>query len=190
MNRHKKDIKINIGSGRAYLSGFINIEGNIVSKKNIFLDIRVGLPYPRESVKFIYASHFLEHFYFDELQAILREIYRVLCFGGVFRIVVPDLEQAILHYANKNDAFFSEFPRGFASTGGKFVNFIFCDGQHKTAFDFSFIRELLLQAGFSKNNIEKLSASESVYLDKHDFDQLRSIEELNAINSLFVEARK
>ena len=34
--------------------------------------------------------------------------------------------------------------------GGKFSNFIFCDGQHRTAFDYDYLREVLISVGFSE----------------------------------------
>ena len=35
-------------------------------------------------------------------------------------------------------------------TPGRFSNFVFCDGQHRTAFDFSYLDEVLRAAGFQE----------------------------------------
>ena len=41
-----------------------------------------------------------------------------------------------------------DYPRHFDSLGGRFSNFVFCDGQHRTAFDLSYLDEVLRAAGF------------------------------------------
>jgi prepilin-type processing-associated H-X9-DG protein len=40
------------------------------------------------------------------------------------------------------------FPLSFESLGGRFSNYVFCDGQHPTAFDFGYMSEVLRGAGF------------------------------------------
>ena len=41
------------------------------------------------------------------------------------------------------------FPRPYRSRGGRVVNLLFCDGQHRMGFDFSLMQELLEEAGFT-----------------------------------------
>lgn len=65
------------------------------------LDVRKGLPYKDNTVKYIYASHFLEHFSRKDAEYFLKECYRVMKKGGVIRIVVPDLQAGIKNYINK-----------------------------------------------------------------------------------------
>lgn len=145
-----RPIYLNLGSGANYFDGFINIDGNILRKIDMWLDLRNGLPFPNDSVDGIYSCHLFEHFYMDELEKILKECYRVLKSEGGMRVLVPSLERAVIAYVNREDHWFSEFPRAFKSLGGKLQNFIFCDGQHKIAFDFSFLEEILEEAGFLK----------------------------------------
>jgi predicted SAM-dependent methyltransferase len=98
----------------------------------------------------IYSTHVSEHLYPDELKNVLCECARVLKRGCGTRIVVPSLSNAIFAYNLKNVAWFSQFPRHYESLGGRFSNFIFCDGQHRTAFDSDYMREMLISAGFSE----------------------------------------
>jgi len=188
--RNKANLEIHLGCGQIHLDGFINIDGNINSKKDLLLDMRAGLPFQNESVKFLYSSNTFEHFYLDELGFILRECYRVLSVAGILRIVVPDLEMGVHHYIKKDFDFFSGFPENFSSIGGKFANFIFCSGQHKVAFDFSFLKELLLKVGFREENIKKISYGQSVYLNAPTLNKLNFIEASIAKGDLFVEAIK
>jgi predicted SAM-dependent methyltransferase len=140
---------LHLGCGPNYLPGFLNIDGNFFYKLDLWLDVRNGLPFPSNSVDSIYSTHMFEHFYPDELQVLLRECLRVLKPGGGIRLIVPNLASAIFAYSQRQSAWFDDsFPRHFDSLGGRFSNFVFCDGQHRTAFDFSYLDEVLRQSGF------------------------------------------
>jgi predicted SAM-dependent methyltransferase len=143
--------QLHLGCGTKYLPGFLNIDGNLFNRIDLWLDVRNGLPYPSNTVDSIYSTHMFEHFYPDELQSLLRECQRVLKPGGGIRLIVPNLASAISAYSQKQSAWFDDsFPRHFDSLGGRFSNFVFCDGQHRTAFDFSYLDEVLRQSGFSE----------------------------------------
>jgi len=139
---------LHLGCGPKYLPGFVNIDGNLFSKIDLWLDVRNGLPFGANSVDSIYSTHMFEHFYSDELSRLLEECVRVLKPGGGVRLIVPNLESAIRAYGAGENQWFDSFPRDFQSLGGRFSNFIFCDGQHRTAFDFTYLDEVLRKAGF------------------------------------------
>jgi predicted SAM-dependent methyltransferase len=61
-------------------------------------DVVRGLPVPPGSAKVVYCSHVLEHLALDELRVAIRNVYSYLCPGGVFRMVLPDLEQLARSY--------------------------------------------------------------------------------------------
>src|SRR5690349_19733292 len=102
------------------------------------------------SVDRIYTCHVLEHFYADQLTMVLVECARVLKPGGGMRILVPSLESACRAYLAGDVAALSHFPRPYRSIGGRLVNIIFCDGQHRMGFDLSLAEELLADAGFGE----------------------------------------
>lgn len=56
-----------------------------------FGDIVRGLPVADNSASAVYASHVLEHLAYDDFGTALRNTYRILKPGGVFRFIVPDL---------------------------------------------------------------------------------------------------
>src|ERR1700694_5251240 len=58
-----------------------------------FWDARMPLPLRQESVQYAYSSHTLEHFLPHRALAVVRDVLRVLQRGGLFRVVLPDLEQ-------------------------------------------------------------------------------------------------
>ena len=153
---------LNIGSGAKSHWDFVNIDGNIFRHPDMWLDLKNGIPFASETVDGIYASHVLEHFYYKEVMKIFRESYRVLRPGGALRMIVPSMEGAIAAYLDGNRSWFSEFPTKFESLGGRFANFLFCDGQHRLAFDFSFAEEVMRAAGFS--SIVRMNYGESKLL--------------------------
>lgn len=63
-----------------------------------------GLPLPSGSCAGVYASHVLEHLSLRELDLALKETARLLAAGGVFRLVVPDLEGLCRDYVSAADS--------------------------------------------------------------------------------------
>jgi hypothetical protein len=57
-----------------------------------------GLPLRNESCTAVYASHVLEHLALEDFRIALKNTYNILTIGGVFRLVVPDLEWCIKEY--------------------------------------------------------------------------------------------
>lgn len=63
-----------------------------------FGDITRGLPLPAGSAKAVYASHVLEHLSYDDARKAVRNTLALLKPGGVFRLIVPDLEVRVHRY--------------------------------------------------------------------------------------------
>jgi hypothetical protein len=61
-------------------------------------DVVRGLPVAAGSAKALYCSHVLEHLALEDLRKALRNCYSLLCDGGIFRLVLPDLETHIVDY--------------------------------------------------------------------------------------------
>ncbi|MBA3023721.1 MAG: methyltransferase domain-containing protein [Proteobacteria bacterium] len=61
-------------------------------------DITKGLPIIGASCDAVYCSHVLEHLSLDDCRVALRNTYKILKPGGVFRFVLPDLEYLIRLY--------------------------------------------------------------------------------------------
>ncbi len=62
-------------------------------------DIVEGLPVSDGSAVGVYCSHTLEHVPRDDLPVALRNTFRILRRGGLFRLVVPDLRWRAARYA-------------------------------------------------------------------------------------------
>jgi predicted SAM-dependent methyltransferase len=181
-----KDAYLNIGCGEKYIDEMINLDGNIFRKKDIWLDVSLGLPFLDLSIGGIYASHLLEHFNGENVKKLLKEFHRVLKTGGVARLVVPSLEYAITAYNEGNLNKLPEWPEKYHSIGGRFNNFMLCANQHFTMFDFTFLEELLKGSGFSEIYREEPYHSSYFKSEHLKFESDPSIRD----SSLFIEALK
>jgi predicted SAM-dependent methyltransferase len=142
----KRD-RAHIGCGKNYLPGFVNLEANFQRKCDYLLDVRAGLPFPDESLVFLYSCHMLEHLHITESIALLKECYRVLKRDGYMRLTLPDFRFVLQILAGEESC---DFPRSFKSLEGQAINHLFCDGQHKYGYSREVLEEIALPLGFSK----------------------------------------
>jgi len=63
-------------------------------------DIVKGLPIENDSCDGVYCSHILEHLALDDFRVALRNTYKILKHGAIFRLVLPDLFQCASKYVN------------------------------------------------------------------------------------------
>ena len=61
-------------------------------------DIIKGLPLQNNTIKGVYCSHVLEHLSLLDLRKSLKNVYKILKKGGIFRAVLPDLRQYCFQY--------------------------------------------------------------------------------------------
>jgi predicted SAM-dependent methyltransferase len=182
-------VVLHLGSGGNCIRkpGFINIDGNPFQPKNLWLDITIGLPFPANSIDAIVASHVLEHLKERQVRKVLEESYRVLKPGGGVRFITPNLGKAIEAYVQGDMAFFSDWPDPRNSMGGKFNNYLLCRDQHRLMFDFGFLKEFLLAAGFEP--CREVSPRESRIFGAADLEEIQKGTSEDQ-RSLFVEAFK
>jgi len=81
-------IKLNLGSGKDYREGFINIDNSPYIKKDMTFDLDT-YPYPfaGNSVDFVLAMAVIEHL--KDMKAFMEEMHRILKQGGKLRFRVP-----------------------------------------------------------------------------------------------------
>jgi predicted SAM-dependent methyltransferase len=141
-------VRVQLGPGQKnYLPGWINVDANIFTAKcDVWADLRDPLPFHDETVDAFYSHHVIEHL--SNLRSHLREVYRCLKSGGVYRVGGPNGDAAIKKFVEGDEQWFDNFPDQRASIGGKFENFIFCRQEHLTILTFSYLEELMTNAGF------------------------------------------
>lgn len=77
---------------------------NTTFPKNVrYGDIIKGLPIAENSCDGVYCSHTLEHLSLNDFRRALKNSYKILKQGGIFRCIVPDLECAARNYVTELD---------------------------------------------------------------------------------------
>jgi predicted SAM-dependent methyltransferase len=185
--RHAAPLLLHLGSGLHPIAGFVNIDANPLRRPDLWLDLRLGLPFRDDSVAAAYCCHTLEHFAEPDVRNILREAWRVLKPGCGVRLVTPDLGKAIAAYVAGRIDWFDDFPDSRRSLGGRFTNYLLCRDQHRLMFDFSFMAEILHDAGFI--DIVERSPHESALFERSYLASFE-YEQPAGYHSLFVEAYK
>lgn len=77
---------------------------NVIFPDNVkYGDIIKGLPEQDNSCDGVYCSHTLEHLALDDFRKALRNTYKMMKPGGIFRCVVPDFAWAARSYVEAYD---------------------------------------------------------------------------------------
>ncbi|GAB4501658.1 MAG: hypothetical protein Fur0035_12010 [Anaerolineales bacterium] len=142
-------LKVQLGPGkRNYLPGWVNLDANFLTAKiDVWADLRNPLPFHDNSIDALYSHHVIEHL--RNMPAHLREAFRCLKPGGIYRLGGPNGDAAMRKYLEGDLAWFGDFPDKRRSIGGRMENFIFCRQEHLTILTFSYLEELLSDAGFT-----------------------------------------
>ena len=83
---------LHIGCGKVILQDWINIDLDALEGVDLVYDIKKGIPFNNNTIKYIFAEHFLEHLTREEGLFFLKECHRVLRKGGVLRLSTPNLD--------------------------------------------------------------------------------------------------
>lgn len=119
-------------------------------------DIIRGLPVALKSCKGVYCSHVLEHLALTDCRIALLNTYKILQPGGIFRLVLPDLEFYLNQYQNdpSKDAaitFMRETSLGHEQrlrSLRQYLISLFGNSQHLWMWDYKSIKSELEVAGF------------------------------------------
>lgn len=131
----QQEIKLNIGSGKQALEGYVSIDAH-------FGNIAFPLAYGDETVAECRASHILEHFPQGQTLDVLKDWARVLKPGGWLKIAVPDFTYIAKEYVEGN---VDGLPLFGYLMGGQLDE----NDYHKAAFNEATLRYLLVEAGLT-----------------------------------------
>lgn len=178
---------LNLGCGPNIEGGFCNLDVEWRPGVDVCCDVTKGLPFPDAYVSGIFTEHMIEHVSFDAALFVFRECRRILCKGGVMRIIVPDGALYLAEYAKyragepykmpvaEEDERLFPFVTPMIS-----VNRICRAYDHLFLWDFETLRPALFKSGFS--SVERRSFGEGV-----DLKLLRDAPD-RRVESLYVEA--
>ena len=144
-------MKVHLGPGQGnYLPGWINLDANrFTARVDVWANLLDPLPFRDVTVDVFYSHDVIEHLPDAFLPTHFRDMHRALKPGGVIRVGGPNIDNAIRKFVEGDAAWFWNFPDDRKSLGGKFANFVLCRGEHLTVLTFSYLDELLTDAGFS-----------------------------------------
>ena len=138
-------IRINLGCGRDYKEGYINVDIVTDFPVDVVADLSKPLPFKDNYADEIFASDILEHFTKEDGEVFLKECFRVLKVGGVCIIRTHNLDQIITQF--KDDPWvMKHFIYGNTEHTGVW-------GAHKYAYGKEELEMILAYIGFGKVNI-------------------------------------
>jgi predicted SAM-dependent methyltransferase len=141
-------VKVHLGPGQKnYLDGWVNVDANkFTGRCDVWADLRNPLPFRDATLDAVYSHHVVEHL--PDLRFHFQEAFRCLKPGGVYRVGGPNADAAMKKFAQGDAAWFGDFPDSRRSLGGRLENFLFCRQEHLTILTFSYLEELMTDAGF------------------------------------------
>lgn len=140
-NMHIAGLKLHLGSGAINLQGWINVDARSYNHTHIVSDGFELCQFVDGAISEIYMCHVLEHFSFDESEALLKSLKAKLCPGGLLRISVPDFDKLINIY-KLSDCDIDNVK--FALMGGQDYQYNF----HKSLYNLKSLRQLLTKCGY------------------------------------------
>jgi predicted SAM-dependent methyltransferase len=135
-------LKVHLGSGPINMQGWINIDARSYEHVHVVSNGFELREFADGAISEIYLCHVLEHFSFEEAEALLKSLKVKLRQGGVIRISVPSFDKLIDVYKlsgldiNKVK---------LALMGGQDYQYNF----HKSLYNLKSLRELLEHCGYS-----------------------------------------
>jgi predicted SAM-dependent methyltransferase len=175
--------RLNWGCGAAGEAGWINSDIREGPGIQYPADILDGLPLEPDSFDYVVSIHALQELAYPDLLAALAELRRVLKPGGVLRLGLPDMEKGFRAY-HRGDRDYFEIPDSeVVSLGAKLAVQLTWYGYSRSLFNWEFIQELLLKAGFRSVHRSRFGETGSPHAGIVELDSRED-------ESLFVEAVK
>jgi hypothetical protein len=189
MNNETMKLYVQYGAGNQAVQGWLNFDASptlriqkipligrlLRSKLNcifdddvLYGDIIKGLPIKANSVDGLFCSHVLEHLSYSDFSTALNNSFKYLKRGGVFRIIVPNLEYYIDRYQtsltsdNEDERAKAAIEfcigtcfgiKGSRSTLSRRLNDVFANSAHRWMWDYLSLTQALSEHGFI--NIKK-----------------------------------
>lgn len=179
--RHQTVRRMNWGCGRHPAPGWINSDRKRAPGIDISCDIRDGLPLADASLDYVVSIHALPEVPYPDLVPTLAELRRVLRPGGVLRLGLPNLMNAVDAYRRGDRSYFLIPDEDAHSAGAKLIAQLVWYGYSRTMFVPEFAIELLERAGFSEAREMSLGHTCSAYPEIASLDDRPE-------ESFFVEA--
>lgn len=166
------------GAKRPGGEGWVRLD--LVWKCDVYWDLSRGLPFPDNSVKLVYSSHFFEHLTHNQGQKMLKECLRVLAPGGSISVCVPNARPYLDAYCSgggmDKETFITWKPAWNDTTSIDYVNYTaYMDGDHQYMFDEENLLAVLTKAGF--RNVRSRGLDVSLDREDRDYESIYAVAE-------------
>ncbi len=150
---------LSLGSGRAPIPGWINIDA--VMPADVLLDLRYGIPVAAGSIDLIYSEHLIEHLSLEDGIRLMAECRRVLKPRGRLRFATPDLADIVRDYQSSwRRPDWVNWPEyAWVDSGTRMLNTAVRHWGHLYLYDYPELERRLLEAGF--RHVERCEIGQS-----------------------------
>lgn len=165
------------------------VDGKVGNPTSTALWGNEALPFADNTYDLIFASHVLEHVPWYRTAAALKEVHRVLKFGGEFEVYVPDFAYIVHCYQQRRcgdnwrvfnpDSDWMTWVNGRIFTYGEDAVELLSPERpipqthHKAVFDFEYLKKCLERAGFRQ--IVKVPHGHRRYGQRHSIPEAGAI---------------
>ncbi|HME43784.1 MAG TPA: methyltransferase domain-containing protein [Syntrophorhabdales bacterium] len=161
-------LKLHLGCWKRRIPGFVHVDLYDFPHIDYKHDVSSLPMFSDQTVDLIYASHVLEYFDREEVRAVLSEWRRILKYGGILRVAVPDFPSLIEVYqkaGNLSSILGPLYGRMEIVTSERIKSLIY----HKTTYDFDSLKETLEACGYA--DIHRYDWRETIHKDYDDHSQ-------------------
>lgn len=138
-----KKVLLHIGCGKINSPEFINIDALPYAHVHVVTDDISRLPgFADETADLVYMCHVLEHIRAAQVEAVVREMRRVLKVGGILRLSVPDFDRLIEVYKAAGEDLTAIHTQLMGGQDSEY-------NVHYCAFNHGSLSELLRKVGFT-----------------------------------------
>lgn len=191
--------KLQIGSGRNYLDGWLNTDFEPEDNRYVFMDATQVFPFQSDTFSFVFNEHIIEHISYEGGQNLLAESFRVLKPGGVIRVATPNLANLLqLFEADLTDtqkryiqwSISEYFPKIDSQLPSFVLNNFMRQWGHLFVYDPPSLQFSLEGAGFTE--VHLVSVGESQHPELRGIEKHGSIigDEFNLLETMVMEGTK
>lgn len=168
--------KLNIGCGRDYRKGFINIDAREGIGADIVHDINKPFPFKTGTIDEIVAQDVIEHLTVEQQKPVLAELSRILSGKGKVQIRIPDNEDIWKRFSDDPETKY-HFVFGDTSESGIW-------GAHKSGHTPESFTRLAAMSGLKLSKVSSVTTNFVFEFVKDDPPKLKGLIFINQVMSM------
>jgi predicted SAM-dependent methyltransferase len=189
--------KLHLGASNKLIAGWLNTDVEPIVPAIVYLDCEKTFPLEGAAIDFAFCEHFIEHLDREAGLSCMRETYRCLKPGGVFRVATPDLSKFVGLFSQPLDLAQQRYLEQFrillgldSMTPCRALNLVMHSWGHRCLYTREELTDALSRAGFLE--IRSVGVGESRYEALRGLERHQEFcgEEMNSFETMVLEAVK